>query len=659
MNFLIASLAIFLAASVLSVLGRGKKAKIFFSCFGVVIGSLLGLIPAAEVLAGRVSLEGMWFSNIPGLVLALGVDPLSAFFLVILFVLSTLVAVYSLGYLKKQPRLAAYYPFFPILVGSMAAVVVARDGFLFLICWEVMSLSSFFLVSVEHDSKEVRLASWIYLIATHLATAFLMVFFVLLFKNAGTFLFVDYRHLSLSPSLAGLLFVFALIGFGTKAGLFPFHIWLPHAHPAAASPISALMSGVMIKMGVYGILRTLIFLGAPQLWWGELLMLLGILSVLLGILYAFVQDDIKRLLAYSSVENMGIIMAAIGLGIMGIASSSPWIAGLGFVGALFHVLNHSLFKGLLFLSAGGVIHASHTRSMNLLGGLLKPMPVTGRVFLVAAMGACGFPIFNGFISEWLIYMGLFQGGQNFSHFPLFLSVAGVVAIAFSGGLALATFAKAFGVVFLGNPRSREAAVTGDVSLLMGLPMLVLAFFCLTIGLYPQAFWGTVLYAAGGLLASSSDVAAGAASITRSMGAISLVGGGLLILFLLLLLARHLWMRKKQVCLAATWGCGYAYPTPRMQYSSPSFAEPISAFFKTLLRPAVLFKPLTGLFPAPARFIEHYNDLGEERFFFPVFERVSRFFAFLRRLQKSRTQDYLMFMFVTLIFLLLWEVWFGI
>lgn len=647
MNFLIASLITFLAASVFSLLSRGEKPKILFSCFGVVVGSLLGLLPAVQILSGEGSLGEMWFSGIPGLTLALGVDALSAFFLAAIFFLSILISIYSIGYLKGETRLISSYPFFPILVGAMAAVVIARDGFLFVICWEVMSLASYFLVSVEHDSREVRYAGWIYLIATHLATAFLMVFFILLWKNSGSFLFEDaLRRLPLSPSLAGMLFVFAVIGFGTKAGLFPFHVWLPHAHPAAPSPISALMSGVMIKTGIYGILRTLTLVGGPELWWGGLLMILGMLSIVLGILYAFVQEDIKRLLAYSSVENIGIITVAIGLGVMGLAWPNPWIATLGFAGALFHIWNHALFKGILFLSAGNVVRTAHTRQMSLLGGLLKPMPVTGALFFVASAAICGFPLFNGFISEWLIYLGLFQGGQDFNHFSLFLAVAGVVALAFAGGLAIAVFSKAFGVIFLGNCRNRDITKITEVPASMQIPILILGLLSLGIGFVPQMIWGPILLTVQSL---HTGFAIEATTIVDSLATISRIVAGIVGGAAVLFLIRYWILRKKPVRLSVTWDCGYIHPTPRMQYGAASFAEPISTFFKPLLKPILHSK----------HFTEYYGDLAEERFFVPLFKKTTRFFSLLRRLQKSQTQDYLALMFVTLILLLLWEVWFGI
>jgi len=606
------------------------------------VGSVTGLIPAVFVLAGK----GPLSSSLP-----IGLDLLSAFFLIAILFVSLLTALYSWGYLKGEPHMTVYCTFFPLLVGAMEAVVVARDGFLFLICWEVMSLASFFLVTAEHETPKVRHAGWIYLIATHLATAFLMAFFVILFKKAGSFAFDDFVRLSpLSASLSGILFLAALIGFGTKAGIFPFHVWLPHAHPAAPSPISALMSGVMIKTGIYGILRAFTFLGPPPLWWGETLIVAGIFSAVLGVLYALMQHDLKRLLAYHSVENIGIIVIGIGLGFIGRTLHNPILQLLGFTGALFHVWNHAIFKGLLFLGAGSVVHATHTRAIDRLGGLLKKMPVTGTTFLIASAAICGLPPLNGFISEWLIYVGLFRASQSLSQLPLFLSVAGVVGIAFAGGLAIACFTKVFGVVFLGEPRDPTIDGVKESSLSMRVPMGILALLCIGLGLYPQ-FVLPVLISICQQLDPSLLLTSALNETFSSLSTISIIFVMLLILIASLLIFCRFQLKSKIIRKALTWDCGYALPSSRMQYTAASFGEPIGTFFRVLL------KPITS--SRADHFEEHVVDLSERSFFAPLFQRANRFLTFVRRQQRNRIQDYLMYIFMTLVILLLWEVWFGI
>ena len=323
--------------------------------------------------------------------------------------LAVVVAIYAWGYLSEEPHLVRTLPFFPLLIGSMELVLIAANGFWFLVAWEVMSLASFFLVVTEHDKREVRHAGWIFLIATHLGTAFLLLFFVILSSHSGSMGFDSFRSLQSLPSAtASFLFILALVGFGTKAGVYPFHTWLPHAHPAAPSYISALMSGVMIKTGIYGLLRAVTFLGIPAFWWGGLLVILGVVSALLGVLNALMQHDLKRLLAYHSVENIGIIVIGIGLALLGSSAGQPTLVYWGLAGALFHVLNHSIFKGALFLAAGGVLQRTHTRNIDRLGGLIRFMPLTASCFLVGAAAICGLPPLNGFFSEWVLYVGLIQ-----------------------------------------------------------------------------------------------------------------------------------------------------------------------------------------------------------------------------------------------------------
>jgi formate hydrogenlyase subunit 3/multisubunit Na+/H+ antiporter MnhD subunit len=282
--------------------------------------------------------------------------------------------------------------FFNLLLASMLLVVTARNGVLFLVSWEIMSLSSFFLVMFEDEKPGVREAGWTYLVTTHLGTALLLAMFVLLGRNSGS---LDFDALSAPEAIAGVVFLLGLIGFGTKAGLMPLHVWLPEAHPVAPSYVSAVMSGVMIKMGIYGLLRTLTWLGEPPAWWGWTLLVLGVVSGVLGVLYALAQHDLKRLLAYHSVENIGIIAMALGVGLLGVHYRIPAMAALGFTGGLLHVVNHALFKSLLFLGAGSVLHATGVGDLDRLGGLLKRMPITGTTFLIGAAAICGLPPLNG------------------------------------------------------------------------------------------------------------------------------------------------------------------------------------------------------------------------------------------------------------------------
>ncbi|MBI2975074.1 MAG: hypothetical protein HYY43_05745, partial [Deltaproteobacteria bacterium] len=500
------------------------------------------------------------------------------------------------------------------------------------------------LVVSEHENREVQNAGWIYLIATHLATAFLMAFFVLLAKQSGSLLFKDFAAgaNTISSGLAGLLFIFAIIGFGTKAGLFPVHLWLPHAHPAAPSYISALMSGVMIKTGIYGIMRALMFLGRPFAWWGIVLVLIGVLSAVIGVLYALLQHDLKRLLAYCSVENIGVIAIGMGLGLIGVAAGNTTVSALGFGGALFHVLNHSIFKSLLFLGAGNIAHGAHTLLIDELGGLLKKLPLTGITFLIAALAICGLPPFNGFISEWLIYVGLFQGTFSQSGYPILVMAVAVIGIAFAGSLAVICFTKAFGVVFLGEPRKIDLNGCHESSKLMLAPMFALAFLCLLIGLFPKIIWAIAFSAAEAVYPALST--AQTFAVLSSLNYITLMFALVIAAALILFFLRTLFFRKKPESLGVTWDCGFEYPTAKMQYGGSSFVEPVSAFFKPAL-----------ILAADGR----AEDLSEKGLFGPLFKKALDFIMFIRIRRKSSIQYYLILIFITLITLFIWEAWFGI
>jgi hydrogenase-4 component B len=631
--FPLLAIAVLTFCAALSALFHGESKRSAVACLGTSAGSLAGLAALFATPSGELIVP----TNIPGVSFAFGSDPLSAFFLAVIFLISFFAGLYGHGYVKGQPKLIKSVPFFPLLVAAMAGVVVSRDGFSFLIIWEIMSLVSFFLVVSEHENKDVQYAGWVYLIATHLATAFLMAFFVIMAKSGGSMMFRDFALPGLvTPFMAGLLFVFAVIGFGTKAGIFPLHIWLPRAHPAAPSFISAIMSGVMIKTGIYGILRTISFFGEPPAWWGILLIVIGVVSAVMGVLYALLQHDLKRLLAYHSVENIGIIVTGIGIGLLGVSKGDPLVVTLGFGGAIFHVLNHAVFKGLLFLGAGSIVHATHTLAIDRLGGLLKKLPVTGVAFLVAAMSICGLPPFNGFISEWLIYMGLFGGATAFSGHAILLSVVGILGIAFAGGLAVACFTKVFGVVFLGEARTDILKDCREPSRLLTVPMIAMAVLCLLIGVLPWAVWSAVLPAVS-VISNGSAIADGR-NVISSLNWISILFAALIILATLLLALRRLLFRKKEVATTVTWDCGYAHPSPRMQYTAASFAEPIGTFFK---------------------FGEHVEDCAEARVFEPVFGRVGALLMYIRSKKKSTVQSYLALIFITLIIFFVLEVWFGI
>lgn len=625
-------------------------------------GGALGLIPTAGVLLGHApeSLRVPW--SLPLASFSLEVDPLSAFFLLAVFGLSALAAVYGIGYFHGGHGRSGAWLAFNVLVASMALVVAARNGVLFLVSWEVMTLASYFLVTMHHEKREARRAGRIYLVATHIGTAFLLVFFLGLAGASPTLDFGATAPLgagAAAPAAAFLgpsaLFLLAVVGFGTKAGFMPLHMWLPEAHPAAPAHVSAVMSGVMIKMGIYGLLRMLPYLGPPPAWWGWLLIAIGVVSGVLGVLYALAQHELKRLLAYHSIENIGIIACGMGLGLLGVAHGIPFLATLGFTGALLHVLNHAVFKGLLFLGAGSVIHAAGTGEIEHLGGLLRRMPWTGAAFLTGALAISGLPPLNGFVSEFLIYLGSFQAAAAS---PAPIALAGMVLIAglaLIGGLAAACFVKAFGIGFLGEPRSRAAGEARESGALLRVPMAILAIACLAIGLGSPWLLGLLLPAIPYAAAFPAPaLAAGFDTAAPILARVAAVCG----LFLLLLLSaaalRRLLLARRGVARAGTWDCGYAAPTVRMQYTASSFAQPILELFAPLLGTRVSSLKPMGLFPSRASHATETPDSFRERVVAPVAAEVARRVAPFRRIQEGRVQVYVLYIALTLLAVLVYQ-----
>ncbi|MBI4602301.1 MAG: oxidoreductase, partial [Planctomycetes bacterium] len=539
-----------------------------------VAGCALGLVPAARALLGAPPepFRAAW--SVPYGSLSLGLDPLSAVFLLPTLVLGAIASVYGAGYLGSRGhgrRLGSAWLVQNLLLASLVAVVVARNGVLFLVAWEVMALASFALVVFEDELESVRRAGWTYLVATHLGTAFLLALFVLLGRGSES---LDFEGFAAGGARApGALFLLALAGFGTKAGLMPVHVWLPEAHPAAPSHVSALLSAVMIKTGVYGILRTLTFLGPPSPWWGWTLVAVGGASAVLGILFALAQGDLKRLLAYSSVENVGWIAVGIGLGLLGQASGLAALAVLGFAAALFHVWSHGVMKALLFLGAGSILHATGTRELSRLGGLLKRMPWTGLASMAGAAAIAGLPPFSGFASELLLLTAAFRGGlggagaaaQGLTSLEV-LSLGVIAAVALVAGLAAAAFAKAAGIALLGEPRSEEAARARESGLLLRVPMGILVLGTLALGAAAPLAVRALEPALAVLGLPAQAARDGLRIASETLALVAVAGAVLAGLSAVLAVLRLALLARREVRSAVTWDCGYARPTARMQYT---------------------------------------------------------------------------------------------
>ncbi|MCX5758012.1 MAG: proton-conducting transporter membrane subunit [Candidatus Hydrogenedentes bacterium] len=628
---------------------------------GAIMGSACGLAAGIRVLlTGKsASFQVPW--SVPGGIFDLYLDPLAAFFLMPILLLGALCAVYGAGYLKGHPEskgIGTSWFHYNVLLASMALVGLARNAILFLVAWETMALVSFFLVTFENGKARARRAGWIYMIATHLGTAFLLALFVFLGEKAGSFDFDAFGRVgaTLPASVLGVGFVFALIGFGAKAGFIPVHVWLPEAHPAAPSHVSALMSGAMIKTGIYGLLRILSCLGAPPPWWGWCLLAVGIVSGVLGVLFALAQHDIKRLLAYHSVENIGIITMGIGVGYIGLAYGLPTIAVLGFAGALLHVLNHAVFKGLLFLGAGSVLHGTGTGDIDHLGGLLKRMPVTGVTFLIGSVAICGLPPLNGFVSEFLIYLGAFKGVTSSPAVVVVACLSAIAGLALIGGLAAACFTKAFGVIFLGEPRSEHAQHGHEASMAMRWPMIVLAAACVLIGLLAPAVTSSLAPAVQVLMKGSPEVVRASLGIAAHPLSWIVIASVMLVLLTFALAAlRKGLLSKRSVGQAVTWDCGYARPTARMQYTASSYAQPLTDFFVSILRTRYRYVRPEGILPLGASFSTEPRDLFWNKFYEPFFERTAGVLAWFRKAQHGRVQLYVLYIALTLLALLVFGI----
>ncbi len=652
------SLALLFASGVASLLlYRSPRFATAVASAGAVIGCVMGLAASVYALVSGAPEEivrAAW--HLPVGEFHVGVDALSIFFLLCIYVVSGLSALYAVGYMGsyRERNLALPAFFFNLLIVSMIVVVVARDAVLFLMAWEIMTMASYFLVTFEDQRDEVRRAGFTYLIASHVSVVFVFVLFAFLSHETGgaSFDFGGFaQHQSWPHAVGATALVLALIGFGTKAGFWPMHIWLPDAHPAAPSHVSALMSGVMIKMGIYGILRTLTFLGPPPIWWGGLVVAIGAVSGIIGVIYALAQHDLKRLLAYHSIENIGIIALGIGVGLIGQAFRNPALAFAGYAGALLHVLNHGLFKGLLFHCAGSVLHATGTRDIDKLGGLYRHMKLTGTTFLIGAVAICGLPPLNGFVSEWLIYYGAFRSGFTLSGAGAIAAVVALTALSLIGGLAVACFVKVFGVVFLGAPRSPEAEHAHGAPLSMRLATVAGAAACIAIGFWPQGAVRIVAEPAKLLVGQEAT----AGDLATAVGPIALVAAILAGLTLTLALLRWSLLRGREIRTTPTWGCGYPATTPRMQYTAASFASPLLEPFAMLLRRRVHQDGPSGYFPSHAHHDLHYDDLAGERILLPLTRKIVAALGRMRIIQHGHINIYLAYILLTFVVLLAWQL----
>jgi len=644
----------------LPALARGRWARQgeLFSVGLLLAGALLGLVVVLAVAwtATPPMLAVAW--SIPGGLLHLELDALAGIFLLPALLILGLGGVYGLGYMPRARHGAAagrLRLFYGILGAAIALLPVCRNGIFFLLAWEVMAICGFLLILTRQEEEAARRAAYVYLAATHTGTLALFAMFILLAQATGSFAFPAAASLTAAAFPASAVFLLALFGFGLKAGLMPLHIWLPEAHAAAPSHVSALMSGVMIKMGIYGLVRITSFYSAPPFWWGGLILALGVISAVLGVALALAQHDIKRLLAYHSVENIGIILMGLGCALLGQASARPDLVALGLAGALLHVVNHGLFKSLLFFGAGSVIMATGTRKIDQYGGLLRAMPRTGLLFLGGAVAICGLPPLNGFVSEWFIYLGLLGSQTGDAAFSLSLAVLAAPALAMTGALAVACFAKVFGVTFLGAPRREFAVVPTEAPAAMLLPMAALFFSCLLIGLAP---WLMVPLLQGGIAAWQGAGPVADAALSPALAPVAWLSLGAFLLLAMVAGLRR-WQRSfpepgGEEGRPATWGCGFRPVSSRMQYTATSFAGQLTDLFRWGLWSDVTGGRAIGFFPPLSRFADHTPDPVLDRLLYPSFRVAGRLAARVRAfVHRGWLGIYLLYSALTLCLLLFW------
>jgi hydrogenase-4 component B len=654
MTSLLAALAVLLGTAIIAWVAPGPRLGRVVAAMGVVVAALLGLGPALAVLRGGAGWEVTvpWAMPLPSL--RFGLDPLSAFFLLPLLGLGALCAVYGASYMGAfAPRrgLGPQAGFFNIAVAAMMAVLLARDGVVLLFAWEVMTIASYLLVTFEHERAEARRAGWVYLIAGHVGVACLLALILTLGRSAHTFGFAAFAASApAGGALSTLVFALAALGFGVKAGVVPLHVWLPEAHAAAPSHVSALMSGVLVKLGLYGLLRFSTFL-RPMAWWGPLLIVLGLGGGLLGISLAVYQRDLKRALAYSTVENVGIILLGLGIGFWGIAHHHPRVGALGLYGALLHVWNHAALKGLLFLSAGSVLHGAGGKDLERLGGLLRRMPWTGTLMILGAVGIAGLPPLNAFASEWLIYLGLLGGGigaLSGSSVLLFFVSAG---LAMMGALATLCFVRLVGVALLGQPRGPAAEHAHESGRWMLGPMVILAGAAVLMSLGASRLVTLLALPAAQIGGPSILTQAGVAGAAlRPIGAMGLALLGALLLGATVL---GLMVRGRRAA-DDTWGCGYLAPTARMQYTGRSFAEILAErLLPRSIRPRVAIERPAAIFAEPGSLSADTTDPLTRSAYEPLFDRWTGRFSRLRWLQQGILHVYLVYILVVVVAGLAW------
>lgn len=656
---LVTALAVVAGWLVLGLLGLLRPhsvrfaGRVLFPCgaLGAVVIAVVGL----QALSAQPSTLVLPL-GLPDLPLHARLDPLAAFFLLLLGSAAAGISCFAAGYFRAgegtPPGLLCLQ--YHVFLASMVLVLLADDAYGFMVCWETMALSSYFLVTTQHRITEIRSAGFLYLLLAHLGALAILLCFGVLQGGSWQFTFDAMRAAELSPEWASAAFLLAALGFGAKAGLVPMHVWLPEAHPAAPSPVSALMSGVMLKIAVYGLLRVSLDLLSLQLWWwGVVLLALGLLSALFGAIFAAVQTEMKRLLAYSSIENLGIVFAGLGLCLIFHASAMPAVAALALAATLYHCLNHAFFKSLLFLATGSVLHATGERNLGRLGGLIRRMPWVAWLALIGVLAIAGLPPLNGFVSEWLLLQSFLFTPDIPHPFANMLVPLGAAVLALTAALAGYVMVKFYGVIFLGRMREPALATAHDCGRLERIGLGWLATGCVLLGLVPSIMLGLLdsvgLHVLGASLGTSGGNAWLLVPVSAERASYSPVVfliGVLLVVSLTALVVKRIYHGR--VRRAPPWDCGYPWQTPRMQDSAEGFGQPIRHIFQPFFQ---MERELPSPFDASPRYRVTVRDRVWGLLYAPVVTTVQGIAGVVGRLQQGRIAVYLLYSFATLLTLL--------
>ncbi len=622
------------------------------SAFGSLVLALAGLAGLTETSSAILPF------GLPGLPFHLRMDALTSFFLLLLGSASVGISLFSAGYFRNMEKgaLALLTLEYHVFMAAMALVFMADDAYLFMVAWESMALSSYFLVTTDHDKLEVRRAGFLYLLIAHVGAIAILMAFGVMQGGHGDYTFDTMRHAHLSPFWASVTFLLALFGFGAKAGVLPLHAWLPEAHPAAPSPVSAMMSGIMLKTAIYGMLRvTFDLLGTQLWWWGVLALTLGLITALFGVIFAAVQEDMKRLLAYSSIENIGLILVGFGLALIFHHFDKDTLAALALTATLYHAVNHAFMKGLLFLGTGSVLHATGERNLARLGGLIHKMPRLALLMLVGALATAGLPPLNGFVSEWLLLQAfLFSPGLPHDYISMLVPIA-AAAVALTAALAGYVMVKFYGVIFLGQPRDEKLAQVHDAGIWERIGMTWMAIGCIALGVLP-VFVILHLDHVTDMLVHQSLAPSAAKSgwlLLTPINAESASYGPLILLFCIVIgvlltvsvVKRFYHGRLRR---GAAWDCGYPAQTARMQDSAEGFGQPIRHIFTN-------FVEVVRKLPAPNDLHPHYHAETRDRLwelcYVPIRRLNEAISAQVGKLQHGRIHVYLLYSFLTLLALL--------